>query len=52
MKVAKLSLFISFFAIKIAFSQGVAIDKLRSDSNVTGLQLVWIDKNKTIIQKR
>ncbi len=47
MKTPALSLFILLIAIKAVFSQSAYIDKLRSDSNVTGLQLIWVDKNKT-----
>jgi CubicO group peptidase (beta-lactamase class C family) len=47
MKSAALSLFLFLIAIKAVFSQNAYIDKLRSDSNVAGLQFVWVDKNKT-----
>lgn len=47
MRTVTLSLFILLTATNAVLSQHAYIDKLRSDSNVTGLQLIWIDKNKT-----
>lgn len=47
MKAATLSIFILLTTIKAVFSQSAYIEKLRADSNVTGVQLVWVNKNKT-----
>ena len=49
MKAGALSLFILLITTKAVFAQHEFIDKLRSDSNVTGLQLVWINKGKSIV---
>ena len=47
MKTIALSLFILLTAIKAVFSQSAFIDKLIADSSVKGVQLIWVDKNKT-----
>ena len=47
MKTLALSLISLFIVKNVAFSQSATIDKLRTDSKVTGLQFVWIDKDKT-----
>jgi CubicO group peptidase (beta-lactamase class C family) len=46
MKIFALSL-IALLSVNIACSQSTAVDKLRADYKVTGLQFVWIDKDKT-----
>ncbi len=46
MKATTIGLFILLTATKAALGQSKFIDKLRSDSSVTGLQLIWMDKNK------
>ena len=47
MKKTTLSLFLLLTAIKAVFSQSAFIDKLIADSSVAGVQLIWVDKNRT-----
>lgn len=49
MKSVTITLLIIFSTIYQVFSQSEVIDKIRANANVTGLQLVWIDKGKTTI---
>lgn len=49
MRGSLLGAFFLLLVINGAFAQHQFIDKLRSDSNVTGLQLVWINKNKSTV---
>ncbi|RYG19364.1 MAG: class A beta-lactamase-related serine hydrolase [Chitinophagaceae bacterium] len=47
MKTFALTCIALLMALNAAFPQPAAIDSLRANAKVTGLQFVWIDKNKT-----